>query len=219
MAIRLKERILFIIIPFLIRILLIILGKSIRIKECGNVELSPFQKKNKQYIYAFWHSRILLSVYFFRNKNINVLVSMNKDGEYISRVINKFGFSSVRGSTSRGGLKALIELKNVLSKGFDVAITPDGPRGPKQKVQEGIIYLAKITGIPIAPFSFDANKKKVLNSWDNFIIPLPFSKGVFVWGKPIYVPPDATEKKMEEKRLELENELNRLTEEANKLCR
>ncbi|MFH1824686.1 MAG: lysophospholipid acyltransferase family protein [Candidatus Firestonebacteria bacterium] len=189
------------------------------IKECGNIKLSPHQKKNKQYIYAFWHSGILLSVYFFRNKGINVLVSLHKDGEYISRVINKFGFRVIRGSTSRGGLKALLELKDVLNKGFDVAITPDGPRGPKQRVQMGIIYLAKITGLPLAPFSFNADKKKVLNSWDNFIIPLPFSQGVFMFGEPIYVSKNANEKEMEEKRLELENELNRLTEEAKVLCK
>lgn len=218
MAIRLKEKILFIIIPFLIKVLLFLLGKSIRIKECGNIKLSPYQKKGERYIYAFWHSRILLSVYFFKNKSINVLVSMNKDGEYTSRIINKFGFGVIRGSTSRGGLKALIKLKNVLNKGFDIAITPDGPRGPKQKVQMGIIYLSKITGVPIAPFSFDADKKKVLNSWDNFIIPLPFSNSVFMWGEPVYVSRDANEKEMEKKRLELENKLNELTDEAKTLC-
>lgn len=219
MVVKLKEKIFFIVVPFVIRILLWLLGLSMRFKECGALENSPHHKKNKNVIYAFWHSRILLSVYFFKNKKINVLVSINKDGEYIAKLIHKFGFTTTRGSSSRGGLKALVILKNVLKAGYDVAITPDGPRGPRQQVQMGIIQLAKITGIPIVPFSFDASRKKVLNSWDNFIIPAPFSKGVFVWGEPVIVSKDADKRTLGSKKEELEKELNRLTEEAEKLCK
>ena len=218
MAITLKNKILFNVVPFLIRLLLIPLGMSMKLKEYGNIEASPHQKKGRVFIYAFWHSRILMSVYFYRKKNINVLVSMNKDGEYISRTINMFGFGSTRGSSSREGFRAFLGLKKVLAEGFNVAITPDGPRGPKQKAQMGAVYLSKITGIPVAPFSFDASAKKTLSSWDNFIIPKPFSRGAFVWGKLIHVPKNADEKTLEQKRVELEKELNRITGEAEELC-
>ena len=205
-------------LPFLVRISLLLLGSTLRIKETGNVECSPRHKKNGQYIYALWHSRILISLFYFRHKGIASLVSMGKDGEYIARVMQKLGFKNIRGSSSREGVRALIAMKNSVEEGSDAAITPDGPRGPKEQVQSGIIMLAKMTGVPIAPYGFDASRKKTFNSWDNTILPSPFSKGVFVWGELISVPKDADETVMEQKRKKLDEELVRLQVEASKLC-
>ncbi|OGF49056.1 MAG: hypothetical protein A2231_03780 [Candidatus Firestonebacteria bacterium RIFOXYA2_FULL_40_8] len=205
------------IMPFVITASLRLIGLTLRLSEAGNTTLSPKQKKPPS-LFAFWHSRILTSVYYYRKRNIHTLVSLNKDGEFIDRVMQKLGYTNVRGSTSRDGFRALLGLKQVLNNGDYVAITPDGPRGPKQKVQPGVITLSKISGVPITPFAFDAKNKWVLNSWDNFIIPKPFTKGVFVLGKEISVPSGADEKILEEKRQELETELSRLQEEAGRLC-
>jgi lysophospholipid acyltransferase (LPLAT)-like uncharacterized protein len=205
-------------LPRIISTLIFAIGKTWRIKEVGEIEFSPHYKKINGIIYAFWHSRILPAAFFYRNKNIYVLVSKSKDGEYIAKSIEMLGYRTIRGSTGikKGGVAAFQQLKEKLLNKNDVAITPDGPLGPKQKVQNGIIYLAKETGKPIVPFSFSAKPKKVLNTWDNFIIPYPFCRGVFVWGAPIYVPQDADEKCIHEKQQELENSLNYLTYEAEK---
>lgn len=207
------------IIPFLVSLALFLLGRTLRLREAGNVSASKTKRKNGPAIFASWHHSILISVFFYRNNNINGLISMNRDGEYISRVMKNFGFSSTRGSTSREGFRAFLGLKKVLQAGNYVAVTPDGPRGPKHKAQIGAVYLAKQSGVPVSTFAFDADKKWVLKSWDGHIIPKPFSKGVFLWGKDITVPDDADEAVLEKKRLELENELNRLTGEAAGLCR
>ena len=207
------------ILPFLVRAAALLLGSTMRITETGNRQFSPRNKKSGRAIYAFWHSRILMPVFFYRNTGINCLVSMGRDGEYISRVMNKLGYGTVRGSSSREGVKALMLLKRGLAEGHDAAITPDGPKGPKQEAKGGAIVLAKLTGVPIYPFGFDASRKIVLKSWDNFIIPLPFSRGVFVWGNPITVPAGADEALMEKKRMELQAEMDRVALEAGKICR
>lgn len=213
-----KDKLLLWVLPKVISPLLWILGKTIKIREEGMKQYSPHQKdKKEEYIYAFWHSKILLSVYFFRNFDINVLVSQSKDGEYIARIIHNFGFKTIRGSSSHGSLSAAKEMLKVAKTNEDIAITPDGPKGPKEIAQMGAAYIAKITGRTIVPYAFDASKKIVLNSWDNFIIPLPFSKGVFVWGEPIHVDRDTNEDILEEKRQELERSLKSLTIQASEL--
>ena len=186
-----------------------------KIKETGKIALSPHNKdRNKSIIYAIWHSRLLIPVYFYRKKNIHVLISLSKDGEYIARIFRAFGLGLIRGSTSKGATTALKKMMEVLNLGFDIAITPDGPRGPKQKANIGAIYLASLSGAPIVPFSFDAKRKIELNSWDNFIIPYPFTKGIFVWGDEINVPKHANKEILEEKCKELEKSLDLLTKQA-----
>ena len=214
-----KDRLLMSILPFLVRVLTLLLGSTMRITEEGSREASPKIRKSGRAIYAFWHSRILMPVYYYRNTGINCLVSVGKDGEYISRMMNKMGYGTVRGSSSREGVKALILLKRGLAEGRDAAITPDGPKGPKQEAKGGAIVLSKLTGVPIYPLGFDASRKIVLKSWDNFIIPLPFSRGVFFWGNPITVPAGADEALMEKKRMELQAEMDRVALEAGKICR
>lgn len=208
-----------IVIPAILVPLIWLLGKTIRIKEVGKIENSPFFKdKNKSFIYAFWHSRLLIPIYFYRKTNIHVLISLSRDGEYVARIIKAFGFGLIRGSTSKAAALGLKKMSETILSGFDVAITPDGPKGPKQQANIGAIYLACISGVPIIPFSFDATKKITLASWDNFIIPLPFTRGIVVWGQEIKVPNDANEEILEEKRKGLENSLNFLTGKAKEHC-
>jgi hypothetical protein len=162
-------------------------------------------------IYACWHSQLALMLYTLRGRDIAALVSRSADGEYAARVLRKFAFNTVRGSTSRGAAQSVIELIDRGRQGFPLAITPDGPKGPKRKVQQGVIYLALKTGMPIMPVGVGLGKKITLNSWDNFELPLPFGKAEIIYGEPIQVSESDS---LKAKAQELEASLNALCEQA-----
>ena len=122
----------------------------------------------------------------YMGKNMNVLISSHGDGELIANVMKKFGFHLVRGSSSKGGTEAIRELVRLGRKNSDMAITPDGPRGPAEVVKSGVAHVARITGRPILPLSFSSSRCRRFNSWDRFLLPYPFSRGVFVWGEPLF---------------------------------
>lgn len=173
-------------------------------------------------IFAFWHNRILMLPYLFkkywsnrkRNK-VAVLVSASRDGEKLAAVLERFDLICVRGSSSRRGAQAMVELTRLVQDGYDIGITPDGPRGPRYKVQEGVIGLAQVTQVAIMPVSWSASRKFVFRrAWDHFQVPLPFAKAVARVGPPIRVPREATEADRENKRLELERILQSLSENA-----
>ncbi|MDR0953283.1 MAG: lysophospholipid acyltransferase family protein [Elusimicrobiota bacterium] len=168
---------------------------------------------NKQrVIYAFWHNQQVFLLYPYRKKGkISVLVSKSKDGEYIARALPKFKMEAMRGSTSRGAYTALRGLMDIAEKGYNPAITPDGPRGPIYQAHSGIIYLAQKTGLPIIPAGVACSKKFAVNSWDKFQIPLPFGKCALVYGEPVWVG-EADD--LEEKRKTLTSILNEATAKA-----
>lgn len=168
----------------------------------------------QQIILAFWHGRLMMMPYSYPGKGITILVSQSKDGELVARTVKGFGIESVRGSSTRGWLGGLKGLLKSVQAGRDVAITPDGPKGPRMKAQMGALQIARSTGLPIIPVSFGAEKKKTFRSWDSFILPYPFTRGVYVCGDPICVPSDAGPGEMEERRKELEETLNELTRRA-----
>ncbi|MCG3134182.1 MAG: hypothetical protein HMLKMBBP_01469 [Planctomycetes bacterium] len=139
-------------------------------------------------IYVLWHSRILLGVSTQADQDIHALISLHGDGEYIARTIERIGLHSVRGSSSRGGARALRGIIETLESGRDVAITPDGPRGPRLVAQAGCIEAAAITGAPIVPLAFECRSAKRLRSWDRFIVPWFFTKVAFRIGEELRVP-------------------------------
>ena len=145
-----------------------------------------------------------------------MLVSRHRDGEFIARAVKYLGIDSVRGSTTRGGLSALRGMVRYYREGGNLAITPDGPQGPKHVVQMGVIELARLTGSPLFPLTYGASRKRVLNNWDHFIIPIPFCRIVYIWGEPVWVLRDSKREKMEEKRLLLQDRLRQITEEADR---
>ncbi len=194
-----------------------IIAFTYRFKELNGAGLSPYQKNKGNYLFAFWHSRMLASLHFYRNFNAVVLASMHKDGEIAAEMVKRFGFFAVRGSTTRGGAKALMYLKKLADEGRDIAITVDGPRGPRNTVGNGILYLAKLTGKEIVPFAFDAKWKMQLGSWDRFLIPLPFTKGVVVFGKPLKVPAGTADIEIYRKRLQ--EEMLRIDKECEEALR
>ncbi len=185
--------------------------------RCGLFE----QETPQPLILCIWHNRLALSLMILRNymqrrqsaRRLAALVSASKDGALVARILEHFGVQPVRGSTSRRGPQALLELTTWAERGLDVAFTVDGPRGPRYVVQEGAIALAQLTGHPIVPVSDHLSAKIHLKSWDRFQIPLPFARWHVVWGRPIQVPREATETERERLRQELENGLKAITQD------
>ena len=155
-----------------------------------------------------------IATLFWRDRQIVVMTSENFDGEWISRIIERFGFSVVRGSSSRGGVKALVQMKRLVQQGRSVAFTIDGPRGPAERAQPGAVWLAKATGQPILPFHVEAAPAWHARSWDRAQIPKPFSRIAVAVGEPMRVDPDADEAGLEQRRLDLESALSRLRDRA-----
>lgn len=147
-------------------------------------------------IWCFWHRCVIPATWCFRQNNIAVMTSRSFDGEYIARIIRKFGYGAVRGSSSRGAVGALIGMRRELELGHPVAFTIDGPRGPRYVAKPGPVLLAKKTGVPIDCFYIAVERAWLLNSWDRMIIPKPFSRAVLHLSSPIYVPADADDAQM-----------------------
>lgn len=165
-------------------------------------------------IFPFWHRCVLPATWIFRKRKLAVMTSRSLDGEYIARVIRRLGFVPIRGSSSRGGQRALLEMQTFVNQGGGAAFTIDGPRGPRYVAKRGPIYLAKTTGVPITPFYVAVSKKWVLNSWDRFVIPFPFSRAVVQVAPKIYVPRDAEDVMLEGKYQEMQAALERITDVA-----
>lgn len=173
-----------------------------------------FDGPGRRPIMAFFHGRVLTATYFFRDRGIFVMISENFDGEWIARIIERFGYGTSRGSTSRGGQRALLKLKRLMAEGRPAGFAVDGPRGPARKVQPGVVWLAKLTGNPVVPFHMEASKSWSLSSWDRTQIPRPFSTVALAVGTPIDVAADADEAGIEAKRVEVEHALYRLEDRA-----
>jgi hypothetical protein len=159
---------------------------------------------------SFWHSCIIPATYICRNLGVRVMSSNSYDGEYMGRIIHKFGFVAVKGSSSRNAVRALLGLRRALAEGWTVAFTLDGPRGPRHKVKPGPVALARSSGVPLTMFHAAVDKAWVLNSWDRMMIPLPFSRVLLRFGKLIHVPENATEEDVERYTAELQAALDRV---------
>lgn len=195
-------------------VLIQLLARTWRWKVFGYEHFRKLEEQKVPLIYAFWHGRILPATFFWRKRGIVVLTSENQDGEYIAHIIHRFGYGSSRGSTSRSAIKGTMGLLRTLKQGFPVAFTVDGPRGPRYRVQQGVTWLASYAQYPILPFHIEAHPAKILSSWDEFQIPLPFSTVRVDIAEPLFLDKKLPEEDLESKRQELEQTLNRLREEA-----
>lgn len=200
-------------------ILWIILGVSLTLRYRWERDPRALPPAGRPYIFGVWHNRLALSIVMYRQymkaveqpSRMAGLVSASRDGALLSRVLELLGVQPVRGSSSRRGAQALLELSSWLDRGYDVAITVDGPRGPRYGVKPGVIGLAQVTGRPVVPGSFRLSRKWSLKSWDRFQIPVPFSTCFFDFGEPLSVPRDLSEAEREAIRVELERRLTALT--------
>jgi hypothetical protein len=165
-------------------------------------------------IYPFWHRCVFSSAWIFRKRKLAVMTSRSLDGEYIARVIQRLGFVPIRGSSTRGGQRALLEMQTYVESGMGAAFTIDGPRGPRYVAKRGPVYLAKTTGVAITPFYVAVEKKWTFNSWDRFVLPVPFSRALVQVAPKIWVPRDADEATLEAKYREMQSALERITEIA-----
>ena len=170
------------------------------------------------FIAAFWHNRLMMAPQGWREEaTMNVIISRHRDGESIARAVRHLGVAAIRGSRTRGGAAALRTSLRLLRDGGYVGITPDGPRGPRMRVQPGVIAVARLSGAPIVPATYAVSRRVVAESWDRFVIALPFSRGIYVWGEPIHVDAKADEAAMETARLLLEERLIALAMDADRM--
>ena len=181
-----------------------------------------YWREGKPFIISFWHGRMLILPSMWpTTAKMHMLISMHRDGELIARAIGHFGHGTVRGSAAKpgsnkdkGGAAALRGMLKALKSGEYVGITPDGPSGPRMRATDGIVTVARVSGVPIMPCSFSSRSRLLLNTWDRFVVPLPFSRGVIVWGDPIFVARDADASQIAVAKLEIENALTQVTQTA-----
>jgi lysophospholipid acyltransferase (LPLAT)-like uncharacterized protein len=183
------------------------LGSTYRWRAEGAEHYERVVGSGRQPIMAFWHGRILPATVYFRRRGIVVITSENFDGEWIARIIERFGYGTARGSSSRGAVKALVQLKRDMAAGKPAAFTVDGPRGPANVAQPGAIWLAKATGNPIVPFHIESDRHWTANSWDRTQIPKPWATVSIAIGEPLPIAADADERAIESGRLALEERL------------
>ena len=165
-------------------------------------------------IYAFWHAQLAMMPWVQLRPPSVVPISQSRDGEWTARLFSRLNAETVRGSTSRGGAAALRGLVRAAREGKDLAITPDGPKGPAEKVQPGAIWLARLSGRPLLPVAFASRPVFHVGSWDRMLVPIPFSRGVFEYGELLWVARDADENAVDGARVELEGRINRVTDQA-----
>jgi len=193
------------------------LGHTLRWRTSGLHHVDAIRAAGHQPVMAFWHGRILTATFYFRRRGIVVITSENFDGEWIARIIERFGYGTARGSTSSGGKRALLQLVRELKAGKAAGFTLDGPRGPARVAQPGAVWLAMATGNPLLPFHLEAASCWTARSWDRTQIPKPFSAVGLAVGEPLYVAPDASADALEAARVELERRLGALEGEAARL--
>ncbi len=191
-----------------------LLGSTLRWRVAGLDHIEAVVRAGRQPVLAFWHGRILPATYYFRRRHIVVMTSENFDGEWIARIIERFGYRAARGSTSRGGPRALVEMKRAMEQGQPAGFTLDGPRGPAGRAQPGAVWLAKATGNPIVPFHIEAARHWTARSWDRTQVPKPFSLVALAVGPPLHVAADADDADIEAARQRLEGALAALRERA-----
>jgi lysophospholipid acyltransferase (LPLAT)-like uncharacterized protein len=188
-----------------------ILAKTIRVEYRGAEPLFDAWAHGERVIIAFWHNRSVLMPLPYRGQKMCIMNSQHRDGEIATRALGRWGIRSVRGSATRGGVGGFLQLVEAYRQGYDLAVVPDGPRGPRCVAKPGVVHLAKTTGARIFPATYAAGWKKHLRSWDRLIIPLPFSHVVFVIGEPIMIDRHADDTELARQREQLEGALNRIT--------
>lgn len=191
-----------------------------RWRVVGGAFPRAFWDEGKPFILCFWHGRLLMMPYSWeRARPIHMLISRHRDGRLIADTVGHFGIHTVAGSSTHGGGAALRSMVKRLKAGECVGITPDGPAGPRMRASLGIAQVARMAGVPVIAAAYSCRPRKILKSWDRFVVALPFSRGVFVWGAPVEVPANASPAELEAARKAIEQRLNAVTETADLLCR
>jgi len=185
--------------------------RSTRVERRGTEHFERFRREGRPVVFVFWHGQLLPLVHIHRGEGIVVLVSEHDDGEYITRIIERNGFGTVRGSSTRGGTTGLRGLVRAARAGRDLALTPDGPRGPRHELKPGALLVAQLTGLPVIPLVVGASRGWRLGSWDGFLVPGPLSKVEVEYLPPRYIPRDASREDLAALAGEIAADLNEAT--------
>jgi len=212
-------------IGWLIAAYMVMIKYSTRWEVIYAERAEPIIKSGDGLIALTWHSRFLmLNSAWKKNYALpHVLISRSRDGEIVAQTTKYLGLKSIRGSSkklghkkAKGGAKASRHMIEAIESGGCIVITPDGPRGPRQRLGHGPLRLAKLSGAPLLPCTFSVSRRKQFDSWDKFILPLPFGRGQIIWGSAVQISPDATEEDIETVRVQIEDEMNSLLAQADK---
>jgi lysophospholipid acyltransferase (LPLAT)-like uncharacterized protein len=195
-------------------LLLRLLGHTWRFQKIGMAEIDARLSAGERCIYALWHSRLLPLTFGYRHRDVGVLISQHRDGEVISRIVERLGYATARGSSTRGGEEGARDMLRLAESGRSLAITPDGPRGPAERVKPGLVYLASRTGFQVLPVAAAARRAWRLRSWDRFIVPWPFARVVIGYGTPIQVPPRIDDDQAEAWRVRIQGAIEDVTRDV-----
>lgn len=182
-----------------------------RVSQKGTENFERFRREGKPVVFVLWHGRLLPCTYWNAHQRLVTLVSQHRDGEYIARIVERWGYTAVRGSSSRRAAGALRELVRHVRAGRSLAVTPDGPRGPRAVMKPGALLAAQLSGAPVIPAAGGASRGWWFGSWDRFLVPKPFSQVRLAYGEPVWVPRDADEAALEEVSRDVQARLDALT--------
>ncbi len=211
----LRKYIMLFLARILARPLLLLFRSTLSIRVYKRSYVRKCHDQGENILYAIWHENMILPLLVHEKQGIHALVSQHFDGEIIANILKSFGYSSIRGSSTRGGKEAFHKMKRVVAtRNLDLAFTPDGPRGPRRQSKSGIIRLAAETGAPIIPMAVAADKIRRLRSWDKFLIILPFARCSLVYHEPLYIPHSLQDRDIQFFTQELTRVTNALEEEA-----
>lgn len=195
------------------------LGRTVRLYVEGWAPIEQHLREGTGAVMVSWHGRTLIPANFMRGRGVLAMISLSRDGDIQNEIFTRFGFRTLRGSTSRGGVRAALEAAREVRKGAVLAFTPDGPRGPSGKFQPGALLIAQKAGAPIYPAGVSAYPRVLLPTWDRYLIPLPFAKAAFLIGAPVWVPPDADKDDFAHLAERLEQAINELESRAEAIAR
>jgi lysophospholipid acyltransferase (LPLAT)-like uncharacterized protein len=210
-AYSMRERLLIRVADLIFYLFIAVVGRTVRFEVEGWENWEAASSGGHLPIYTFWHNRIFLATYFWRKRGIVVMTSQSRDGEYIARFIQRFGYGAARGSSTRGGAGALVEMARLMRAGCPAAFTIDGPKGPRCIAKMGAVMLAKKTGQPILPFAITPARYWQARSWDQMQVPAPFTRARVRIAPPVWVPADADEAALRAKRDELQRALDEIS--------
>jgi lysophospholipid acyltransferase (LPLAT)-like uncharacterized protein len=194
-----------------------LIGRTMRFKVVGFDQMLEYLFSGRGLILAVWHGRTLLPIYYCRNRGFWAIISLSRDGEMQNKIVSRYGYRTIRGSSGRQGIKAFLESIRRIQEGGVLSVTPDGPKGPDRKVQMGTIQLAQRSGCPVLPIGVSARPRKLLGSWDSYMVPVPFGRAGLVFGDPIYVPSELTEEAASDWATRIEIAINDAEQQAEKL--
>lgn len=205
-------------IPFLARVLIRSLTRSMRIRGVGIEILDRLESEDRTAVLAFFHGRQFLLTGYLQGRNMGIMASLSRDGELQTSVMSGLGYHVVRGSASRGGARGLIGLKKLMERGIHATLAVDGPKGPLHEVKPGAVYLAKKTGAPLVALGASSNPSHIFSkAWDLYMLPWPFARGAVVFGEPVYLDSDMSEEAIARDSRALKEELLRLQDQADEM--